>query len=361
MPYPQLADGRQYALFPRALEDPIPLNENGKLYTKVVGGVTQLFFQADSGAVYQITPTAASPSPHMVIWRSSLPSGGDFVQTWAEVAAAIEATKGFITVFVAEVSQTIPSSADVQCYGRTRFAAYSPNIGSFPNIVVQDGGRLRNPWTFQTCGIGGVATVRPFIAIDIPGSQLIAREGGRVALGPGSTVPGIDILADFCETASFEGASFSNDSGNPLLGMVRLNPGSTFIDARIAAAGTTPPPNEYADTTFMGGAGGVFLQIYDASQTPVAQPLVTAFTLGLPMDFAAGVTYQDSAPLLGATTVQGAIDVLKASMVLKGVGDPNGAVTGSPGDLYTSTAGGAGTTLYVKESGVATNTGWVAK
>jgi hypothetical protein len=40
---------------------------------------------------------------------------------------------------------------------------------------------------------------------------------------------------------------------------------------------------------------------------------------------------------------------------------PNGVVTGSPGSIILSTAGGAATTLYVKESGVATNTGWVAK
>jgi hypothetical protein len=44
-----------------------------------------------------------------------------------------------------------------------------------------------------------------------------------------------------------------------------------------------------------------------------------------------------------------------------GAGSPNGIVTGNPGDLYVSTAGGAGTTLYVKESGANTNTGWIGK
>ena len=43
-----------------------------------------------------------------------------------------------------------------------------------------------------------------------------------------------------------------------------------------------------------------------------------------------------------------------------GAGSPEGAVTASVGSLYTRTDGGAGTTLYVKESG-AGNTGWVAK
>ena len=44
-----------------------------------------------------------------------------------------------------------------------------------------------------------------------------------------------------------------------------------------------------------------------------------------------------------------------------GSGSPNSVVLGNPGDLYLNTAGGAGTTLWVKESGTATNMGWVGK
>lgn len=44
-----------------------------------------------------------------------------------------------------------------------------------------------------------------------------------------------------------------------------------------------------------------------------------------------------------------------------GTGSPNTAVTGSPPDIYFNMSGGAGTTMYVKESGSATNTGWVGK
>ena len=42
-----------------------------------------------------------------------------------------------------------------------------------------------------------------------------------------------------------------------------------------------------------------------------------------------------------------------------GSGSPEGVVTGKVGDLYTDTSGSAGSTLYVKESGVG-NTGWSA-
>jgi len=43
-----------------------------------------------------------------------------------------------------------------------------------------------------------------------------------------------------------------------------------------------------------------------------------------------------------------------------GAGTPEGAVIAPIGSLYTRTDGGAGTTLYVKESGTG-NTGWIGK
>ena len=48
------------------------------------------------------------------------------------------------------------------------------------------------------------------------------------------------------------------------------------------------------------------------------------------------------------------------SNIYSGSGSPNSSVYGKPGDYYLDTAGGAGNTLWVKESGTATNTGWVA-
>lgn len=61
-----------------------------------------------------------------------------------------------------------------------------------------------------------------------------------------------------------------------------------------------------------------------------------------------------SPTLTGTPTINGVA-------IRTGTGSPNGAVTGTPGDLYLNKSGGAGTTLYVKESGTATNTGWVGK
>jgi len=46
--------------------------------------------------------------------------------------------------------------------------------------------------------------------------------------------------------------------------------------------------------------------------------------------------------------------------IFVGSGSPESVVTANPGSLYLNTAGGASTTLYVKESGGG-NTGWIAK
>lgn len=59
---------------------------------------------------------------------------------------------------------------------------------------------------------------------------------------------------------------------------------------------------------------------------------------------------------LGAASV-----MINGSNHSAGIGSPNGVIIGSPGDVYLNLSGGAGTTLWVKESGTATNTGWVGK
>lgn len=57
----------------------------------------------------------------------------------------------------------------------------------------------------------------------------------------------------------------------------------------------------------------------------------------------------------------GAIVSVGGALIQSGFGSPNSALVGNPGDLYLNKSGGAGTSVYVKESGAGTNTGWVAK
>jgi len=65
----------------------------------------------------------------------------------------------------------------------------------------------------------------------------------------------------------------------------------------------------------------------------------------------------------GNVVIEGAgkgLDFGSAVYWRTGIGSPEGVVTADRGSLYTNQSGGAGTTLYVKESGTG-NTGWVAK
>lgn len=67
-----------------------------------------------------------------------------------------------------------------------------------------------------------------------------------------------------------------------------------------------------------------------------------------------------------AVTVNDAADTITIGLAsgyalpLTGSGSPAGAVSAPVGTLYLRTDGGAGTTLYVKESGTGSS-GWVAK
>lgn len=53
--------------------------------------------------------------------------------------------------------------------------------------------------------------------------------------------------------------------------------------------------------------------------------------------------------------------VVNTATVRSGTGTPLNRLVGNPGDLFLRTDGGTSTTLYVKETGTNTSTGWVAK
>lgn len=58
--------------------------------------------------------------------------------------------------------------------------------------------------------------------------------------------------------------------------------------------------------------------------------------------------------------VQQNFDLL-AKWIHFSTGSPENVIAASQGAICLNTTGGASTTLYVKESGGSTNTGWIAK
>jgi hypothetical protein len=133
---------------------------------------------------------------------------------------------------------------------------------------------------------------------------------------------------------------------------------------------------------FFDATGSAGVTLFSAATVPngtawfIFNPLtmVSGVSLGTP---AAGVKLWQYDPLntvidagnvifSGTLKVYGNIDMGggaggPGTVDRRGVGNPNGVTTGNMGDTYRNASGGAGQTLWVKESGNGTNTGWVAK
>lgn len=63
----------------------------------------------------------------------------------------------------------------------------------------------------------------------------------------------------------------------------------------------------------------------------------------------------------GGTIVFTMLLSINGQKLMVGTGSPAGACAAAQGSIFIRTDGGAGATLYVKETGGATNAGWTAK
>lgn len=139
--------------------------------------------------------------------------------------------------------------------------------------------------------------------------------------------------------------------GNALLSKTAANSSPTLTlqnDARswsIAASGAT------ADDDL------VIRNVTGAQDILTLGGATFAATFGSAVTVNGGVTLNASS---GTTTIRGTQFVGTGSVSFRaGNGTPEGAVIAWVGSLFLRQDGGASTTLYVKESGVGTNTGWV--
>lgn len=153
-------------------------------------------------------------------------------------------------------------------------------------------------------------------------------------------------------TAPAAGIAVSNGdgvAGNPTLAL------ANDLSAVEGLSGTGIAVRTAADTwtnrTITGTAGQLTVSNGDGV---AGNP-----TLSLPSTITQATTF--SAGLTASTiTSQGAISPSNTTVTwTAGAGSPEGVVTAPIGSLYSRTNGGAGTCLYVKESGTG-NTGWVA-
>ena len=258
-----------------------------------------------------------------VIWRPGGVASCDVATTWADVEVFIAAAQGLITVFVdgsiiSPALPTIPPGTDTECFGRVTLKAYTLSTQGFGSVLIADGGRLRNLAQVESVSLSaepGVSGIIPLL-IDIPGVQLIARNGGRIELGAAATISMIQVAANSPVLAGFQGGLFLNGTGNPAIATVSVDPAITqIIFAMIEATGTFLPFSPPYGANFLSGGNGAtqWIRIWDASAPPVAQPLFLGSPFDLPLSNAIGTVYQNTlvTPFISATEVQGVLDILK--------------------------------------------------
>lgn len=154
------------------------------------------------------------------------------------------------------------------------------------------------------------------------------------------------------------------------------------VDASGNAEGCTAAPTTaspvFTGVVGLGGStssyGGIYANATTSGQTWItdATGAVNTLKVGI-VDFQSG-SFSSNAPVVridarvkvlqgqGVDFYSGA-DIQSGSVVAivrAGSGSPEGVLTAPVGSLYLRTNGGAGTTLYIKESGSG-NTGWVGK
>jgi len=177
--------------------------------------------------------------------------------------------------------------------------------------------------------------------------------GGNIQIA-GTTQLQDGVVVTYSDNAFGRGATFRNtNAGNSAISGVSVlsSGGDTKGVLEYYSSGYANPA--LADTTVIGSFGSAKVQItasVDGSSTPdiVFQSGANPVALTI-----AGST--NSATFAGPIRNGGA-NIVWAT----GTGSPEGVVSGLVGSIYSRTDGGAGTSLYVKESGTG-NTGWVSK
>ena len=164
-------------------------------------------------------------------------------------------------------------------------------------------------------------------------------------------------------------------NGSQFFGDLQLRGGqlestSCVFDAGVSLTGTEEAPYVAASLV---SVGDLFKQSINLDNSYGA-PATTATFAGSSMPqlimqgaIACKSSITPQAPdVIGATATYESTSTPRSTgpngrSFYSGIGSPEDVVRGSPGDIYTNAAGGAGVTLWIKETGTGNFTGWVAK
>lgn len=249
----------------------------------------------------------------------------------------------FVTVRIGAFAGPGLSTLDTQATAARAF--HLPDIDG-TGVVVQDATGKVYMGLGVTSDVVASNAGMQYSTLTANRAQLRVNQFGAHAAGPGAT--------GFKSRGATLGA-FAGVVGGDLLYRITaigVAPNNTDIPLAGTVSIQVPPG-------FVAAAQNYVPTEYEVALVPLAGPINSRRTVQL-------VTSEGETAALngvrvgGPATTPATISTVGA-LIRSGNGDPETVITGSVGDLWLRLDGGANTTLYVKESGAATNTGWVAK
>lgn len=217
------------------------------------------------------------------------------------------------------------------------------SLNSTYSVLVRSG-QARYYGTQNPYGLSPLASVvatSSSTGAAIVDAQTIGNSNSPIFRGyhANGTVDAPTVISDFNACVSLQGYGRAPDGTDYLGGYIYLRVnglGASKFTTEWRFATTTSGATSATDKVLITNAGN-FNATTDNSQTLGTASVRWGSTYSTKVYIGAGTAY-----------------------ITSGTGTPEGSVTAPVGSLYTRTDGGAGTTLYVKESGSG-NTGWVAK
>lgn len=191
---------------------PLPVATQYRLAVRNVDGSALSGNLTASLATYTNEGSGGSPVPSLekdfgaVIYRPGAASSGYFVETWAEVQAAIDGHEGAIIVYVDDslvfpAPAHVPASSGVtECYDRVELRPYRVDSLRWSVLQIDDGAQLQNLYkirelevTCQCKTAGKPSLTWTFNAGQ--GPTLVLDEQAFLAVTGDATQPGIVVAA----------------------------------------------------------------------------------------------------------------------------------------------------------------------